>query len=185
MSSSRAFIILLASTCSEFMCFFKWCQISGNGWVCTTGIWIFPWETHTSVWVLGTGSTLVSSSTTRWVWPTPCGITQHPRPARPTFGCPRRSLEGPSPPMPMPRTCRRSELFEVGRSRGEFLGHWGGGLLLGSDLQWSLVRVAMENHQGKHGKNKKSTHIQIHGGICCQSNVNPGLLDYQLGVSNH
>ena len=92
MSSSRAFIILLASTCSEFMCFFKWCQISGNGWVCTTGIWIFPWETHTSVWVLGTGSTLVSSSTTRWVWPTPCGITQHPRPARPTFGCPLEVL---------------------------------------------------------------------------------------------
>jgi hypothetical protein len=52
-------------------------------------------------------------------------------------------------------------------------------LLLGSDLEWSLVRVAMENHQGKHGKKDKKggKNIQIHEGICCQSNVNPGLLD--------
>ena len=99
----------------RFMSFFKWCQISGNGLGLHHGdlnipmgnshLSLSPWHRKYIGFIIDDSVGLAYA-----LWYHPVA-----RPARPTFGCPRRSLEGPSPAMPMPRTCRRSELFEVGR----------------------------------------------------------------------
>ena len=165
------FVLLLAQNVICFIC--EWCLAwfmpHLKHWVWTT--WHLNRWKFTSQGPWPTGSTLVSSSTTRWVWPTPCGTTRLPR--RPTFGCRprrpctwhRRSLEASRPRPAMPGTFRRRGLFE-GRARGDFLcEHWGGGWLLGADL----VGTAVENHQGKKWETEQ---------LCRVVSVNPVLIDH-------